>query len=216
MKKTLALILLLAIVPAAAQAQWSTNLNYGWLDNATPDWIESDHIGDDKPFSLWGDGWQVGGGLEYRTKDWLAVGGCAAYQVFGAQPSGHYDPLGADMFSYIWTGESSWQAPACLYVRLIRPRAILGTNLKLGLGVMASHIGLLNTGFTINEDTDFAVMSPMEGTGETIYRPYGQIGIGIKVPITARFGLAVDYSYLSTFDRRVVEIPLVVGLEIGW
>lgn len=214
MKKTLALILLLAVMPAAAQAQWSLNLNYGWLDNATPDWIESDHIGDDKPFSLWGNGWQVGGGLEYRAKDWLALGGSATYQIFSAQPSGHSDGPSVNE-SHTWTGESSWQAPACLYARLIRPRAILGTNLKLGLGMMASHVGQLTVisvwDFPGIPDTTMAA-----GTGETVYRPYGQAGVGIKVPITARFGITVDYSYLSTFDRRVVEIPLVISLNMAW
>jgi len=216
MKNILFLILLLAILPAAALAQWSTNLNFGWLGNASPNWIESDHIGDEKPFSLWESGWQVGGGLEYRAKDWLAYGVFGSYQIFGTEPSGHYYPPISDGFSYTWIGQSSWQAPVSGYIRLIRPRAIMGTNLKLGLGVMASHVGQLTVitegGFT----GDFNDTVTVSGTGETIYRPYGQIGVGIKVPITARFGITVDYSYLSTFDRRVAETPLVVGLEVGW
>lgn len=213
MKKTLPLILLLAILPAAAQAQWSANLNYGWLDNATPDWIESDHIGDEKPFSLWESGWQVGGGLEYRAKDWLAWGGCAAYQSFGAQPAGRVETSVAGQYR-IWKGESSWQAPVVVHIKLIRPRAIMGTNLKLGLGVMASHIGKFYT--EIDDNNPAELTASMPGTGETVFRPFGQVSAGIKLPITRRFGITLDYGFLMTFDRVVAEAPLVIGVAVGW
>jgi len=215
MKKSLTIIFILLLMPAAVFAQWSVNFNYGWLDNVSPDWVESDHIGDDTPFSLWGDGWQAGGGLEYRSKNWLAFGISGFYQSFDAQPSGHYDPQGADLFSYTWTGESSWQAPIIGYVRLIKPRSILDTNLKIGLGTMSSHIGQLTViatgGFAGTTDTTIAA-----GTGETVSRRFWQINTGIRVPLTARLGLRIEFGYLSTFDKVVRELPLDVGLNIKW
>ncbi|MDQ7799014.1 MAG: hypothetical protein RDU76_08755 [Candidatus Edwardsbacteria bacterium] len=214
MKKIFLLVLLLAALPTAIMAQWSTNVNFGWLGNASPDWIESDHIGGDKPFSLWESGWQAGGGLEYRSKDWLAYGVSGSYQSFSAQPSGHSDGPAVNE-SHTWTGESSWQAPVGGYVRLIKPRAIMGTNLRLGLGVMASHVGQL-TVISLWDFPGIPDTSIVAGTGETAYRPFGQASLGIKVPVTRRFGITLDYGFLMTFDRMVMETPLELGLAVGW
>lgn len=216
MKRTLFLILLLAAMPAAAQ--WNLNVNYGWLNNVSPDWITNldGVIVPDKPFTLWGNGWQAGCGLEYRAKDWLAYGLSASYQSFSAQPSGRVEGPALYGF-YQWTGQSSWQAPINAYCRLIRPKALLGTNLKVGLGVMASHIGQL---IVTSANGDYApldtVTSVVAGTGETVYRSFWQAGVGIKIPITARLSITVDYGYLSTFDRAVAEVPLELGLAVGW
>ncbi|MBU1356120.1 MAG: outer membrane beta-barrel protein [Candidatus Edwardsbacteria bacterium] len=213
MKKTISLILLLTIVPAAALAQWSVNLNLGWLGNASPDWAENGF--DDKPFSLWESGWQAGGGLEYRAKDWLAFGGSGSYQTFSKQPAGSAEITGVGGQTLVWTGQASWQVPVSLYLKLIRPRAIMGTNLKLGLGVMASHVGQLTVitegGFAGTTDT---IM--VSGTGETVYRPFGQISAGIKFPLTRRVGITLDYGFLMTFDQMVIETPLELGLAVGW
>jgi|GEM_PF-1811565 len=216
MKRIFSLIILLAALPAAAQ--WSTNLSIGWLDNVSPDWIKS--LGDvtlsDKPFSLWENGWQAGGGLEYRAKDWLAYGVCGSYQIFNTKPSGYFDPEIADGCTYTWSGESSWQAPVSGYIRLIRARAIMGTNLKLGIGVMASHIGqltLISEGGFTGTTHDTVTVS---GTGETIYRPFGQVGAGINIPLSRRIGLTLDYGFLMTFDRVVMEMPLELGLAVKW
>lgn len=204
MKKTLTIIMLLTSIPLAAQAQWSANLNLGWVGNASPDWTQD--FGD-RPFSLWGGGLQYGISFERRSRDWLAWGMAASYQSFKSEPSGSAVDDGRTI---AWSGQGSWQVPVALYVRLIRPRAIMGTNLKLGLGSMASHLGRLE----VSEDG--APVKVLAGTGETAYRPFGQIGAGIRLPVTARFGITVDYGYLSTFDRTVAEMPLVVGLEIDW
>jgi hypothetical protein len=217
MKKTFSLVILLAALPAAAQ--WSTNINFGWVDNASPDWAENGF--DDKPFSLWESGWQAGGGLEYRTKDWLAFGGTGSYQTFSKQPAGSAEITGVGGQTLIWTGQASWQVPVSLYIKLIRPRAIMGTNLKLGLGVMASHVGKFYTGFGDTDSyltpfSELTVLTPMPGTGETTYRPFGQASLGIKVPVTRRFGITLDYGFLMSFDRMVMETPLELGLAVGW
>jgi len=219
MKKILPLILLLTALPAAALAQWSVNLNLGWLGNASPDWAENGF--DDKPFSLWESGWQAGGGLEYRAKDWLAFGGSGSYQTFSKQPAGSAEITGVGGQTLIWTGQASWQVPVSLYLKLIRPRAIMGTNLKLGLGVMASHVGKFYTGFGdidsyLTPLFELTVLTPTSGTGETVYRPFGRVSAGIKIPVTRRFGITIDYGLLMTFDRMVVETPLEVGLAVGW
>jgi len=203
MKKTLAIVFILTLIPAAAFAQWSVNFNYGWLGNASPEW----KVYDNKPFSIWGNGWQAGGGLEYRSKGWLAFGSCGSYQIFSKQPAGSAELYGVGGPVVTWAGQSSWQAPVELYIRLIKSKALLGTNLKLGLGTVASHIGKL----TVIPGTEV-----IEGTGETVYRPFGQISAGIRVPITARLGITVDYGYLSTFDRMVQELPFQLGMNIKW
>jgi len=210
MKKTIPIILLLAALPAAALAQWSLNLNFGRLGNASPDWAENGF--DDKPFSLWESGWQVGGGLEYRAKDWLAFGGSGSYQTFSKQPAGNAEITGVGGQTLLWTGQSSWQVPVSLYLKLIRPRAIMGTNLKLGLGVMASHVGRLTV---ISNESD-PIAEIMSGTGETVFRLFGQVSAGIKIPVTRRFGITLDYGVLMTFDRMVIETPLEAGLAVGW
>lgn len=216
MKRLFSMVLLLAALPAAAQ--WSTNFNTGWVGNVSSDWVKSlDGVPiSDKSFSLWGNGWQAGGGLEYRAKDWLAYGVCGSYQIFNTEPSGHIDPQIADGFSYTWSGESSWQAPVSGYVRLIKPRAIMGTNLKLGLGVMASHIGqltLISEGGYTGTTHDTVTVS---GTGETVYRPFGQISAGIKFPLTSRIGITFDYGFLMAFDKKIMEMPLELGVAIKW
>jgi hypothetical protein len=216
MKIALSLVILLAALPATTMAQWSSNINYAWLGNASSDWIKSlDGITfSDKPFSLWGNGWQAGGGIEYRAKDWMAFGVSGSYQSFSAQPSGHSDGPSVNE-SHTWTGESSWQAPVGGYFRLIKPRAIMGTNLRLGLGVMASHVGQL----TVISRWDFPGIpdtSIVAGTGETVYRPFGQVSAGVKFPITRRLGITLDYGLLMTFDRMVMETPLELGLTVGW
>ncbi len=216
MKRTLYLIILLAAMPAAAQR--SANLSFGWQDNASSDWIKSlDGVAfSNKPFSLWGNGWQAGGGLEYRAKDWLSYGVSGSCQIFSAQPSGRVEGPALYGF-YQWAGQSSWQAPINAYCRLIRPKALLGTNLKLGLGVMASHIGQLTvtsaSGDYAPSDTVTLIVA---GTGETVYRPFGQISAGIKFPVTSRVGITLDYGFLMTFDRMVMEMPLELGLAVGW
>jgi hypothetical protein len=206
-KKVFFLILLLSALPAAAQ--WSANLNFGWVDNVSTDWIKSidGPAFSEKPFSLWGNGWQAGGGLECRARDWLAWGLSGAYQSFKARPSGQADNAGLTIG---WSGESSWQTPVSGYVRLIRPRAIMGTNLKLGLGAMASHLGSLAV------SAGGAPAEVMSGTGETVYRPFGQASLGIKIPVTRRWGITLDYGLLMTFDKVVMEMPLEVGLASGW
>lgn len=204
MKKTLSTILLLAVIPLTARAQWSANLSYGWLGNISPDWTED--FGD-RPFSLWKGGWQAGVSLEHRSRDWLAWGLAGSYQSFKREPSGGVVDDGQ---AVVWSGQASWQAPVSGYVRLIKPRAIMGTSLRLGFGAMASHLGRLE----VSRGGSLATV--LAGTGETVYRPFGQIGAGIKIPATARFGITVDWGYLSTLDRFVAEMPLVVGLEVGW
>jgi hypothetical protein len=216
MKKTLAFILLLAIMPAAVMAQWSTNVNFGWLGNASQNWAENGF--DDKPFSLWESGWQVGGGLEYRAKDWLSWGVSGSYQSFSAQPSGSAEVGGQTL---VWSGLNSWQAPIITYIRFIRPRAIMGTNLRLGLGIMASHIGKFYTGYDVLDSpltpiSELTVLTPISGTGETVYRPFGQVSAGIKFPLTRRLGITLDYGLLMTFNQMVIETPLEVGLAVGW
>jgi len=212
MKKSAIIAFILALLPVTLFAQWSYNIHYGWLDNACPSWKVYDNR--TKPFSIWGNGWQAGGGTEYRIKSWLAVGGACSYQSFSAKPSGAFATFGE---SDVWNGESSWQAPVEFYARLIRAKALLGTNFKLGLGTLASHVGKL----TITSETgDYTEPIPVTevyaGTGETVYRPFGQISAGIRVPITARLGITVDYGYLSTFDRMVQELPFQLGMNIKW
>lgn len=219
MKIILFPILLLAIMPAAVMAQWSTNVNFGWLGNASHNWAENGF--DDKPFSLWESGWQAGGGLEYRAKDWLAFGGSGSYQTFSKQPAGSTEITWVGGQTLIWTGQASWQAPVSLYLKLIRPRAIMGTNLRLGLGVVASHIGKFYTGYDVLDSpltpiSELTVLTPISGTGETVYRPFGQISAGIKFPLTRRVGITLDYGFLMTFDQMVIEMPLELGLAVGW
>lgn len=203
MKKSLIIVYILAFLPVTLFAQWSYNVHYGWLDNACPAW----EVYVNKPFSIWDNGWQAGGGLEYRSKGWLAFGSCGSYQTFSKQPAGSAEIYGVGGQVVTWAGQSSWQAPVEFYVRLIRSKALLGTNLKLGLGTMASHIGQL---------TVAPVTEVIAGTGETVYRPFGQISAGIRVPITSRFGITIDYGYLSTFDRMVQELPFQMGMNIKW
>jgi hypothetical protein len=212
MRRSVTTIFLLAILPAAAFAQWSCNVNWGWLDNACPAW----KVYGNKPFSIWGNGWQAGGGLEYRSKGWLAFGSCGSYQTFRKQPVGSAEIYGVGGQTVTWAGQSSWQAPVELYARLIRPQALLSTNLKLGLGVMASHIGKLSVASALGYVDPMAMVEVVPGTGETAYRPFGQISAGIKIPIAARLGLTVDYGYLSTFDSMVRELPFKLGLDIKW
>jgi len=79
-----------------------------------------------------------------------------------------------------------------IYFRLIHARAILGTNLRLGSGLMASHIG------------QFEV--------ETEWKPFLLVGSGIKVPLTSRLGLALDFGYLRSLDGAVALVPATLGL----
>ncbi|MDO9391734.1 MAG: hypothetical protein Q7U71_08175 [bacterium] len=211
MKKTLAIVFILILMPAAVFAQWSMNFNYGWLNNACSVWKVYDNR--TKPFFNWGNGWQIGGGTELRMKSWLAVGGSGSYQSFSAKPSGAYEEFA---FSCVWNGEPTWQAPFEVYARLIKARSLLGTNLKLGLGVMTSHIGQLTVNSIEGDYYPMQYTRVVEGTGETFYRPFGQISAGIRVPITARLGITVDYGYLSTFDRMVQELPFQLGMNIKW
>ncbi len=214
MKKAVAIVFILALIPAAAFAQWSVNFNYGWLDNASPEWKVFDH--NSKPFSIWGNGWQVGGGVEYHKKSWLSVGGSCCYQSFSTEPSGKFEKYVSE--SDGWSGEASWQVPVEAYARLFRPRALLQSNLKLGLGVMVSHVGRLmvtTTGVEYSEGSG-QWTSIVNGTGETLYRPFGEISAGINIPITARLGITLDYGYLSTFDRMVQELPFQLGMNIKW
>lgn len=204
MKKTLSTMLLLAVIPLAVRAQWSANLSYGWLGNISPDWTED--FGD-RPFSLWGGGWQAGVSLEHRSRDWLAWGLAGAYQIFGREPSGSAVNDGQVV---AWSGQESWQAPVSGYIRLIKPRAIMGTNLRLGLGAMASHLGRLEV------SRGGSLAEALAGTGETIIRPFGQVGLGIKAPVSRRLGVSLDYGVMMTFDRAVAEMPITLGLEMGW
>jgi hypothetical protein len=207
MKKIITTIFLSSVLSVPAMAQWSTNFNYGCLDNACPNWSENGF--NNKPFSIWANGWQAGSGLEYRMKGWLALGSSFWYQSFNARPSGRYV---AGIDNYNWNGESSWNVPAELYLRIIKSKAIMGSNIKLSVGMMASHIGRLE----LNKVEGTTQISEIvASTGETVYRPYGQVSLGIKAPLTARFGITADYGYLSTFDRMIAELPFKLGVEIG-
>ena len=100
---------------------------------------------------------------------------------------------------------------------MIKSKALLGTNLKLGLGTMVSYIGKLTIVSATGDYTEpLPVTEVYSGTGETVYRPFGQISAGIRIPITARLGITVDYGYLSTFDRMVQELPFQLGMNIKW
>ncbi len=97
----------------------------------------------------------------------------------------------------------------------------MGTNLRLGLGIMASHIGKFYTGYDVLDSpltpiSELTVLTPISGTGETVYRPFGQVSAGIKFPLTRRLGITLDYGLLMTFNQMVIETPLEVGLAVGW
>ncbi len=93
----------------------------------------------------------------------------------------------------------------------------MGTNLRIGLGVAASHVGKFTVTSAIG---DYAEPVPVtkiyEGTGKTVYRAFGQITAGIIIPLSVRTGLALDCGYFSTFDRMVCELPLRLGYVIKW
>jgi hypothetical protein len=203
---------LVALLPACSFAQWDFSVHYGWLNNICPAWKVYDSSS--KPFSIWGNGWQTGGSLEYRKRSWLSIGGAVSFQSFNTKPSGQYSTFSE---SDVWSGETSWLVPVEVYARLIRPGSLLGTNLKLSLGVMPSHIGKLTV---TSANGDYTIPVPVtsifEGTGQTVYRPFGRIGAGMRIPLTARLGLRIDYSYLATFDQIVQELPLELGLDLKW